>query len=91
MGELSSVAYELEKAREKFPHNKHLVAALVEELGEWARSSYPEKPKNKEILQVACVALRIYSEGTSSTTSIETDLMKQLETMEIEARKVLDE
>jgi NTP pyrophosphatase (non-canonical NTP hydrolase) len=63
IGELNSEIY---SARGKFPDNKYLLAALMEEVGELARA-YLQKQGDlrvqAEALQVACVAMRIYEEG----------------------------
>lgn len=62
------VAEEIVQARRKFPGNRHLLAALVEEVGELAQAYLQRQPIDqvrKEALQVACVALRIYEEGDS--------------------------
>ena len=57
---------ELDRAREKFPSNAHLFAALGEEVGELARELLeggPRKRIREEAIQVACVAIRIAEEG----------------------------
>ena len=57
---------ELERAREKFPQNDHLFAALGEEVGELARELLEGGPRGRireEAIQVACVAIRIAEEG----------------------------
>lgn len=62
----SDLAEEILKAREKFPGNRYLLAALVEEVGELAKAYLQREGKEairKEALQVACVAMRIYEEG----------------------------
>lgn len=57
---------ELDYARHKFPDNQYLMTALAEEVGELAEA-YLIEPNSaamrKEALQVACVAMRIATEG----------------------------
>lgn len=68
-GTLLKLSAEIELARAKFPNNEHLLAALVEEVGELAEAYLKKKPTSEvraEALQVACVALRIYEEGDAS-------------------------
>ena len=64
---LMEVRYELNRAREKFPANVHLLAALTEEVGEVARALLdgPDGATSlrAECVQVACLALRIAVEG----------------------------
>ena len=63
------LAEELVRARDKFPGNALLLAALVEEVGELARALLQRQGKEqvrKEALQVACVAVRIYEEGDAT-------------------------
>lgn len=51
-------------ARSKFPGNNHLLAALVEEVGELSKALLEGKEGwRKEGIQVACVAMRIAAEG----------------------------
>jgi hypothetical protein len=60
---------EVGRARAKLPANKHLLAALMEEVGELAEALLKAEPKARiqaEALQVACVAIRIFEEGDSS-------------------------
>lgn len=55
---------ELAHARTKFPSNEHLLAALVEEVGELAKALLEsDEGYYDEAIQVACVALRIATEG----------------------------
>jgi hypothetical protein len=57
---------ELMAARTKFPGNRHLLAALTEELGELARALLQRQGTKRvraEAVQVACVAMRIFEEG----------------------------
>lgn len=60
---LASLAQELARAREKFPDVRLALCALVEELGEAVRRRPAYAPGNREWLQVACCALRLYQEG----------------------------
>jgi len=60
---------EVARARSKFPNNHHLLAALMEEVGELAQAMLQQLPREqieKEALQVACVAVRIAEEGDAS-------------------------
>lgn len=56
---------ELVRAREKFPDNKYLLTALVEEVGEVAKAFLEKKPDEviSEAIQVAAVAIRILEEN----------------------------
>lgn len=61
-----ALADEVRAARAKFPGNRNLLAALVEEMGELARALLQQgnsEHAKHEALQVACVAMRIYEEG----------------------------
>jgi hypothetical protein len=63
---LYELAAEIARAREKFPDNKHLLAALMEEVGELAKELLEKGPAARvraEAIQVACVAIRIATEG----------------------------
>lgn len=63
---MGDLAEEICRAREKFPKNAHMLAALVEEVGELAKALLEGEPNEdirKEALQVACVAIRIAEEG----------------------------
>lgn len=64
----SDIAAEVAKARTKFPGNKHLLAALTEEVGELAAAYLQDDAEEvrKEAIQVACVAVRIIEEGDSA-------------------------
>lgn len=66
-GFLFDVAQEIQRARQKFPTNAHLCAALTEETGEVARALLDGSPGQRhlreECVQVACVAARIALEG----------------------------
>lgn len=70
---------ELIKARTKFPGNRFLLAALMEEVGELAKALLQNKDPDEwmtEALQVACVAIRIFEEGDSSFADITPDESK---------------
>jgi len=55
---------EIYQAREKFPQNEHMMAALAEEFGELGEALLKQKGDwRHEAIQVACVALRIATEG----------------------------
>ena len=63
---------EIARARKKFPENRHKLAALVEEVGELAQALLDHERGDgsindirKEAIQVAAMAIRIYSEGDS--------------------------
>ncbi len=57
---------EVARARRKFPSNSHMLAALVEEVGEVAKALLDGEGRDRvraEALHVACVAMRMYEEG----------------------------
>lgn len=65
-GSLTDLGEEVKRARAKFPNNRHLLAALTEELGELAQAFLQKQGRDRiraEALQVACVAMRIFEEG----------------------------
>jgi NTP pyrophosphatase (non-canonical NTP hydrolase) len=62
---------EIEAARKKFPANKFMVGALTEEVGESAQAMIDHAFRKdtrqsiyKELVQVACVAIRLITEGS---------------------------
>ena len=59
---------ELDSAREQFPGNNLLFEALLEEVGEVARAVLERDfdHAKQEALQVACVAMRLATEGDRS-------------------------
>lgn len=70
---LNDLDAEIARARLKFPACEHTYAALLEELGELAQALIehktgraPARNVRAEALQVACVAVRIASEGDAS-------------------------
>jgi NTP pyrophosphatase (non-canonical NTP hydrolase) len=70
---LQAISAECIKARHKFPNNRLLLAALMEEVGELARALLQGKPKDeidKEAIQVASVAVRIIEEGDATFDNV---------------------
>lgn len=70
---LADVAQEIIRARSLHPGNAHLLAALVEEVGELSKAmmeNQGQKRINDEALHVACVACRIALEGDSDFVQI---------------------
>ena len=70
---LCDLAEELCAARKKFPGNALLLAALAEEVGELARALLQRQGKERvqrEALQVACVAIRIFEEGDATFAAV---------------------
>jgi hypothetical protein len=70
---LNDLADELGRARRKLPGSEHTYAALLEELGELANALLehkyghaPARNVRAEALQVACMAVRIGTEGDLS-------------------------
>jgi len=66
---LQAISAECVEARRKFPKNRLLLAALMEEVGELATAMLQGKPKDeieREAIQVACVAVRIIEEGDAT-------------------------
>lgn len=66
---------ELRRAREKFPGNEHLLGALMEEVGELSTALLEKQGAQRvfeEAVQVACVALRIATEGDADYQKKET-------------------
>lgn len=63
---LNQLAQEIASARAKHPESRYMVEALTEEIGEWAGSDAPLEPGNVEALHIACVAMRIFTEGTTA-------------------------
>jgi NTP pyrophosphatase (non-canonical NTP hydrolase) len=67
------LARELLRARGKFPTNRFLLAALMEEVGELAQALLQRQPRERierEALQVAVVAMRIYEEGDATFADV---------------------
>jgi len=70
---LGNVYAEIQRARAKFPGNRFLLTALMEEVGELAQAYLQNKPHaeiREEAKQVACVAVRIMTEGDAVFDSI---------------------
>ena len=66
---LRRVILELQSARSKFPRNQHMLAALVEEVGELSKALLESSPNEEvlsEAIQVATMAIRIATEGDAS-------------------------
>jgi NTP pyrophosphatase (non-canonical NTP hydrolase) len=66
---LDAIHAEVVRARQKFPGNRHLLAALTEEVGELAKAILQRRPGEeieREAIQVACVAVRIIEERDSA-------------------------
>jgi NTP pyrophosphatase (non-canonical NTP hydrolase) len=66
---IQRIELEVQEARTKFPGTKHLLAALVEEVGELAKALLQDKPIEdiqEEATQAAAVAIRIIEEGDSA-------------------------
>lgn len=64
---------EVERARTKFPGNRYLLAALMEEVGELSQAMLQKKSVTeivREAIQVACVAIRIAEEGDATFDDI---------------------
>lgn len=69
---LGAVGQEIERARQKFPTNRNLFLALSEEVGELAKELLERGNGDSvraEAMQVACVAIRIMTEGSGETLS----------------------
>jgi len=90
---LADLKAEILRARAKHPKNRMLVEALLEEIGEAVNEDYPPYPEalrigNTEWLQVACVAIRLFEEGTPLTQPSR-DLNDQLFTLGNRAHTIL--
>lgn len=63
---LIDINTELERARAKFPRNRHLLTALMEEVGKLAKALLQDQGAARvraEAVQIACLAIRIIEEG----------------------------
>ena len=63
---MAEISDEVVRARAKHPANRHMLGALMEEVGELSQALLQGKGKDeieKEAIQVACVAIRIVEEG----------------------------
>lgn len=70
---LFDIEEEVIRARTKFPGNRFLLAALMEEVGELAQAILQNQGVErirKEACQVACVAVRIYEEMDAAFADI---------------------
>jgi len=86
---LEHLRSEILRATEKHPEPRTLFAALMEEIGEALREPEAFSPANREWLQVACVAMRLYTEGGGATSEhvlIEGAFVKLVEALEDLAR-----
>lgn len=75
-GNMNLVANEVVRARNKFPSNNKLLAALMEEVGELAAAMLQRKSEEevkKEAIQVACVAIRLLEEGDGDFSNFNWD------------------
>ncbi len=69
----AALTAEVTRARRKFPGSRFMLAALMEEVGELAQAILQKKPRGeiqKEAIQVACCATRIFEEGDPSFDSL---------------------
>ncbi len=77
---IEALTLEIERARGKFPSNRHLFLALVEEVGELSKDLLEGNVGwREEALQVACVALRLYEEGDPTTPRGELEQEEELQ------------
>lgn len=70
---ISELQKEIDRARNKFPGGSLLTLALQEECGELARELLQNgntEHARKEAIQVACVALRIATEGVLEVNNL---------------------
>ncbi|KAF0234103.1 MAG: hypothetical protein FD177_1015 [Desulfovibrionaceae bacterium] len=84
---LDSLAKEIKRARAKFPGNAMLLEALGEEVGELARAFTGDGHVQAEAIQVACVAIRIATEGTTMPRPSVLALARELEALAREVMK----
>lgn len=71
---VADLAAELNHARAKFPKNRFLTVALLEEAGELAKAYLQRETVERikrEAIQVMTVAARIYSEGDATMASVD--------------------
>jgi hypothetical protein len=88
--ELAQLARNLDRARKKYPNAPMMIEAICEEAGELARSiammaSIP--PGNPEALDLACVALRLYTEGSTAPSRELLNAMMALEEPALDAQR----
>jgi hypothetical protein len=70
---LAALQGEVGNGRRKFPGNRLLLAGLVEEVGELAKALLQREGRasiEREALQVAAVAMRIYEEGDATFADV---------------------
>lgn len=66
LGTFGAIGKEVKNAREQFPSNEKLLAALVEEVGELAQAMIEDDgTAEEEAVQVAAMAIRLIEEGDS--------------------------
>lgn len=76
---IGDVVEEVMRARTKWPGRRHLLAALMEEVGELARAMLDNEGRERvraEAIQVACVAVRIAEEGEETFDEWDPDLAR---------------
>ena len=77
---LEDVAVEVLQARAKFPGNRFLLAALMEEVYELAQAMLQGRSRaeiNAEAIQVACVALRIFEEQDATFADLQSEIVQR--------------
>jgi hypothetical protein len=70
---IAALEYEMTNAKTKFPSNKHLTVALMEEVGELAQAQLQGLDKQRivnEAIQVATTAIRIIEDGDADLEEI---------------------
>lgn len=73
MESLDALQFEVLQGRRKFPGNRLMLPGLAEEVGELSRALLQRKPREeieREALQVAAVAMRIYEEGDATFADV---------------------
>lgn len=72
-GSLVALQAEVLAGRDKFPRNRLMLAGLTEEVGELAKALLQRQGRDqiqREALQVAAVAMRIYEEGDATFADV---------------------
>lgn len=72
-GSLTELQAEVLAGREKFPRNRLMLAGLTEEVGELAKALLQRQGRDRiqrEALQVAAVAMRIFEEGDATFADV---------------------
>jgi hypothetical protein len=86
---LDDLRAEVARAKAKFPLPNGLIPALFEEFAEYCSEEDPAK-RRKELLQVACVALRLYEETDPLEDDFQVvDLKRMGAALELYARTAL--